>query len=141
MNAEPLNIVPTFGITNIDILSPEIKHRLLDLGKKYMLFVTWEKRHQYYDELEDTMKVLTFQEIIDQEYNGDVDEAMEFLVREFYNTTKEDYLQWLRETLPIETMTPIQATVLQWLCVMKTFVMNSSIDELKDSLGLVFSLK
>jgi hypothetical protein len=141
MNIDELTVVPTFGITNIESLTPEIKTNLLELGKKYMMFVAWEKRHCYYDELDEEMKFLTFQEIIHQEYNGSVDEAMEFLTKELYNANRNDYLGWLREKQPLEEGEPIPATVLQFLCVMKTFVMQFSLDELKEFLGLEFSLK
>jgi len=141
MNIEDLTVVPTFGITNIESLTPEIKNNLLDLGKKYIMYITWEKQHYFYGESDEEMKLLTFQEII-QEYNGSVDDAMsEFLIREIYNTTKNDYLGWLREKQPLEKEEPIQATVLQFLCTMKTFVMQSSLDDLKEFLGLDFSLK
>jgi chemotaxis protein CheY-P-specific phosphatase CheC len=105
------------------------------------MYITWEKQHYFYGESDEEMKLLTFQEII-QEYNGSVDDAMsEFLIREIYNTTKNDYLGWLREKQPLEKEEPIQASVLQFLCVMKSFVMYSSMDDLKELLGLDFSLK
>ena len=141
MNINELTVVPTFGITNIDSITPEIKASLLELGKKYMMYIAWEKRHCYYDELDEEMKFLTFQEIIHQEYNGSVDEAMEFLTRDLYNANRNDYLAWLREKKPIRPEELIRATILEFLCVMKTFVMNSSLDELKELLGLEFSLK
>jgi len=141
MNINELTVVPTFGITNIDSITPEIKASLLELGKKYLMYITWEKQFYYYDELDEEMKFLTFQEII-QEYNGSVDEAMtEFLIREIYNSNKNDYLAWLREKQPIRPDELIQATILEFLCVMKTFVRDSSLDELKELLGLEFSLK
>lgn len=135
------SFIPTFGITNIESIAPEIKASLLELGKKFMMYITWEKQHHFYDETDEEMKLLTFQEIVYQ-YNGDVDEAMnEFLIQEFYATNKDDYLRWLRETNPIRPDELIQATILEFLCVMKTFVLHSSLDDLKELLGLEFSLK
>ena len=135
------SFIPTFGITNIESIAPEIKASLLELGKKFMMYITWEKQLHFYDETDEEMKLLTFQEIVHQ-YNGDVDEAMnEFLIQEFYATNKDDYLRWLRGTNPIRPDDLIQGTIFEFLCVMKTFVLHSCLDDLKELLGLEFSLK
>jgi len=131
------------GSTIIDSLSHDVISTLLESSKKYMNYVTWEQQHQFYDSSDDEIKIMTFQEILQQEYHDNVDNALdEYLVGMFYNTTPQDYDRWQRETSETTTTTATDnATVEQWLFFMKKFVMELDWDDLKTCLGLEISLK
>ena len=106
---------------------PNVRAELLVFGKEYLRYATWEKKHQYM--LAYSLK--TFQEILQDEFDGDLDEAMnEFLIPEFYNTTLQDMVNWAQEygfTGDCDR---------ELLNVMKWFVMNCDLDELKELLEL-----
>ena len=106
---------------------PNVRDELLVFGKEYLRYATWEKKHQYM--LIQPLK--TFQEILQDEFDGDLDEAMnEFLIPEFYRTTLQDMVDWAHESGIVGDCDR------ELLNVMKWFVMNSNLDELKELLEL-----
>jgi len=131
----------TFGTTNIDNLSDEVKIELREIGKKYLDFVAWEKLLILCDDFEQEVKLMTFQEILIEEFSGNMDAAIhECLIASIYNTRSRDVIKWTKHTgidIP-------HATIEQFMCVMKSFVMEitqTDYDELKNLLGLEISLK
>jgi hypothetical protein len=106
---------------------PNVRAELLVFGKEYLRYATWEKKHQYM--LVDSHK--TFQEILQDEFDGELEAAMtEFLIPEFYNTTLQDMADWAQEYGFVGDCDR------ELLNVMKWFVMNCDLDELKELLEL-----
>jgi hypothetical protein len=107
---------------------------LLEIGKIYLQFITHDMKHAY---MLPAPTLRVFQEIVDQEFDGCLDEAMtEFLIPEFYNLNSEHLLFWMSEHNIF-----MNGTTRDLLYIMKKFVINCSLDELKEVLGLNFMLK
>ena len=106
---------------------PNVRAELLVFGKEYLRYATWKKKYQYM--IVHSLK--TFQEILQDEFDGELEEAMtEFLIPEFYNTTLQDMADWVQEYGFVGDCDR------ELLNVMKWFVMNCDLDELKELLEL-----
>jgi hypothetical protein len=109
---------------------PVTRNELLVFGKRYLQYVATDKKFQFIL-LQQDGPLKTFQEILQDEFDGELDEAMnEFLKPEFFNTSLEEMSEWMLEN-------GINAVCdMEMLCVMKWFVMNSNLDDLKELLEL-----
>jgi hypothetical protein len=109
---------------------PERRAELLVFGRAYLNYATWNKRFQFML-LQQDAPLKTFQEILQDEFDGDLDEAIEeFLKPEFSNTTLQDMKDWMTET-------GVEADCnKEMLCAMIWFVMNCDLDDLKELLEL-----
>ena len=136
MNAN-MNIIENYGEVEYwgNHTPPDVRDALWMVGKEYLRYATWEKKHQFML-LEKDHPLKTFQEILQDEFDGDLEEAMnEFLIPEFYNTNLRDLMEWKQET-------GIGAVCdNELLNVMKWCLMNFNLDDLKEILELEPSLK
>jgi hypothetical protein len=109
---------------------PVTRNELLVFGKRYLQYAATEKKYQFIL-LQQDCPLKTFQEILQDEFDGELDEAMnEFLKPEFFNTSLQEMTEWMHEN-------GIDAVCdMEMLCVMKWFVMNSTLDDLKELLEL-----
>ena len=113
----------------------ERRAELLVFGRRYLQYATWDKTYQFMF-LQQDAPFQTFQEILQDEFDGDLEEAMEeFLIPEIHNTTLQEMKQWMTEN---GEQTDCN---MEMLCVMKWFVMNCDLDELKELLELEPCLK
>ncbi len=109
---------------------PNTQTKLLVFGKEYLRYATWKKKYQF-DIYQQDEPFNTFHEILQDKFDGDLKEAMnKFLIPEFIKTTLRDMVDWIQE-LGIECNYDIEL-----LCVMKLFIMNCDLDELKELLEL-----
>jgi hypothetical protein len=131
----------TFRTTKFDDFNADVKFELLEIGKKYLNYVAWEKPLILCDDFTDEVKLMTFQEILIEEFNGNMDAAInECLISDIYNTQLHDIIQWSKHTGTFIHY----ATIEMFLCAIKNFVMeitHTDYDELKYLLGLEISLK
>jgi hypothetical protein len=109
---------------------PVTRNEMLVFGKRYLRYAATDKKFQFMF-LQQDCPFKTFQEILQDEFDGELDEAMnEFLKPEFYNTTLQEMAEWMLEN-------GMDAVCdMEMLCVMKWFVINSNLDDLKELLEL-----
>jgi len=117
-----MNVIPIEFEENTVI--PDMQNDLLEIGKMYLKYFTWDKIHIF---MFPPPTLRSFQEILEQEFDGNLDEAMtEFLIPEMFNITTECLLFWMSEHSIV-----IQNTPRELLGVIKHLVRSSSLDELK----------
>ena len=104
-------------------------------GKEYLHYATREKKFQFRPELPD-YPLKTFHEILQDEFDGDLEEAMnEFLIPEFYYTSLRDMVNWKQETGNGATCNNEVLNIMKWV------VVKYSVDDLKELLELEPCLK
>jgi hypothetical protein len=112
-----------------DFIDPNHCEELLEIGKMYLKYFTLDKIHVF---MFPPPSLRSFQEILDHEFDGDLDEAIkEFLIPGIYNITSECILYWMSENNIL-----IQGRLRDLLFITKQFVRNCSLDELKFVCGL-----
>jgi len=125
-------IIPDYGEISYwaSHIHPGTRNEMLVIGKRYLQYAATDKKFQFMF-LQQDCPFKTFQEILQDEFDGELDEAInEFLKPEFYNTTLQEMAEWMLEN-------GMDAVCdMEMLCVMKWFVMNSTLDDLKELLEL-----
>lgn len=102
---------------------------LTDVAIQYLNFLIWDRK--YFMKYNGYFIKKTFQEIIVDVYEGNIDDAMnKFFICEF-NNSQYYFFEWVEKNYDLNT-TQINISYL----ILKDIVINKTIDELKEYVSL-----
>ena len=100
---------------------------MFNMVKSYFYYLAWEQKYNF--------NTQTFQQIIIQDYQGNIDEAIEdCLMNIIKKINFYIFIMWLHESIIDYTL--LEDNLSQLFLITQQIVFNSTLDEIKEMIGM-----
>jgi hypothetical protein len=100
---------------------------MFNMAKSYIYYLAWEEKYNF--------NTQTFQQIIIQDYEGNIDWAIEdYLMNVIKKINFYIFLLWLHESIIDYTL--LEDVLSQLFIIMQNIVFNCTLNEIKEMIGM-----